>query len=130
MSLRSLLENHPSRDTIHLDELVAAIEAASACADNCSACADACIPEGGEMADCIRTCRDCEDVCRATAAILSRPAPAVKAWTKLVEACIAICDECADECGSHDNGHCRECAKACRACADACRALLKAAEAS
>lgn len=126
MSLRDALAAHPQRDTFDLDELVAAIEAANTCAAVCSVCADADIEEG--MVHCARSCLDCADVCRTTAAILSRPAPSGELWRIQLETCIAACEECAADCDQHDAGHCTACAQACRDCADACRALLAAAD--
>ncbi|MBY5163875.1 four-helix bundle copper-binding protein [Nitriliruptoria bacterium AS10] len=117
---------HPERDTFDLDELVAAIEAASTCAAACGTCADSCLQEG--MVDCARSDLDCADVCRATAAVLSRPGPSGDGWRSLVETCITMCTECAEECASHDDAHCQACAEACRACAEACRALLAVAD--
>lgn len=126
MSLREALNAHPQRDTFDLDELVAAIEAASNCAAICSVCADADLDEG--MVDCARTCLDCADVCRTTAAILSRPAPSGALWRAQLETCVTACEECAAECDNHGADHCMACATACRACADACRALLAVAD--
>ncbi len=126
MSLRSALDAHPQRDSFDLDELVAAIEALSTCAAVCGACADADLEEG--MLDCARSCLDCADICRATAAVLSRPGPSGEAWRRQLEACVAACDECASECEGHDAGHCQACAEACRTCAEACRALLGIAD--
>lgn len=126
MSLRDALAAHPRHDTFDLDELVAAIEAANTCAAVCSVCSDADLDDG--MLDCARTCLDCADVCRTTAAILSRPAPSGALWRRQLEVCALACDECADECEEHDAGHCQACAEACRACAEACRALLAVAD--
>lgn len=125
MSLRDALDAHPQRDTFDLDHLVAAIEALHACAATCGACADADLEEG--MVDCARSCLDCADICRATAAVLSRPGPSGAAWQRQVEACIAACDECGADCEQHDAGHCQACAQACADCAQACRALLSVA---
>ena len=54
----------------------------------------------------------------AYAADLTRP---------LLEACVAICRSCGDECERHAHmPHCRACAQACRHCEQACRELLGA----
>lgn len=126
MSLRDALDAHPRRDTFDLDELVAAIEAATTCAAVCSVCADADLEEG--MVDCARCCLDCADVCRTTAAILARPGPSGHLWRAQLETCVTACDQCAAECADHGAGHCVACAEACRACAEACRALLAVAD--
>jgi len=46
----------------------------------------------------------------------------------LLEACVAICKSCGDECERHAqmHEHCRVCAEACRRCEQACRQLLAA----
>jgi len=46
----------------------------------------------------------------------------------LLEACVAICKSCGDECERHAPHfqHCRVCAEACRRCEQACRELLDA----
>lgn len=43
-----------------------------------------------------------------------------------LQACIAACKACGDECERHGqmHEHCRICAKACRACKQACNELL------
>lgn len=126
VALVDLLRSHPALGSVDLAPVIAAVEAAMDCAAHCSACADACLSEEMDMSSCIRTCRDCEEICRATAAILSRPSPGGQAWRSVVEACADMCRECADECSSHEDEHCRVCAEACRSCEQACRALLAA----
>jgi hypothetical protein len=46
----------------------------------------------------------------------------------LLEACVAICKSCGDECGRHAamHEHCRVCEQACRRCEQACGELLNA----
>lgn len=46
----------------------------------------------------------------------------------LLEACVAICKSCGDECERHAQRyeHCRLCEQACRRCEQACRELLDA----
>jgi hypothetical protein len=46
----------------------------------------------------------------------------------LVEACVAICKSCGDECERHapHMAHCRVCGESCRRCEKACRDLLAA----
>lgn len=81
----------------------------------------------GLLRTCIRTNLDCADSCGTTARILSRhtgdDAPLTRAH---LEACIAACRACGDECERHAgmHEHCRVCAEACRACEQACRDLL------
>lgn len=127
--MSDILSTHPSKDTFNQPELRAAIDAASKCASTCATCADACLHGGhaDHMVECIDLDNQCAAICRATAEVLSRPAPNGDSWRKIVEACIAVCHECADECAKHDHEHCQLCAADCRACADACQALLDVA---
>jgi uncharacterized protein DUF326 len=64
----------------------------------------------------------------ATAAVISRLAEYDPGTVRpLLEACVAICNSCGDECERHAHmPHCRICAEACRRCARACRELLDA----
>jgi uncharacterized membrane protein len=81
-----------------------------------------------EMVRCIRLCLDCADVCTTTAAVMSRPADYdADVARPLLEACVAICRNCGDECERHArmHEHCRVCAEACRRCEQACRELLE-----
>lgn len=129
MALADALADHPARPSLDFPELNRAIEAMSACATTCSVCADSHLGENAAaMADCIRHCLRCADLCSATARILSRPTLGGHAWERVVAACAAVCAECAAECERHDHATCRECAAACRACERACQALLAAGQ--
>ena len=127
MSVRDILATHPARDTFDLDELAAAIEACLDASAHCDVCAGACLGEDEAMGDCVRACLRTADVARATAAILSRPAPGGTDWRAQVEACITSTEACEQLCRQHGHDHCELCADACRNAADACRALLEAA---
>jgi hypothetical protein len=62
------------------------------------------------MIRCIRLCLNCADVCTATAEVTSRPAAHDADVTEpLLEACVAICKSCGDECERHArmHKHCR-----------------------
>ena len=77
-----------------------------------------------EMVTCIRLCLDCADIGTATAGVISRQTEYHADVTRpLLEACVAICGNCADECERHArmHEHCRVCAEACRRCEQACR---------
>jgi Domain of Unknown Function (DUF326) len=109
--------------------LASAIGALTDCAQACIADTDADLGEQdvAEMVTCIRLCLDCADVCTVTAAVTSRPADYDADVTKpLLQACVAICKSCGDECEQHAqmHEHCRVCAEACRRCERACRDLL------
>jgi Domain of Unknown Function (DUF326) len=128
---RQLLGTYPHPVTVHADVLAAAIDALSACAQACAADTDADLSEQSvtEMITCIRLCLDCTDVCTATIGVASRPAGYDPNVAKpLLEACVAICKSCGDECEQHAqmHEHCRICAEACRRCEQACRQLLDA----
>ena len=128
---RQLLDTYPG--TLYADAgvLTAAIDALSDCAQACIADADADLSEQNlaEMVTCIRLCLDCADVCTATAAVTSRQTAYDATITRpLLEACIATCKSCGDECERHArmHEHCRICEQACRRCEQACRELLGA----
>ena len=128
---RQLLDTYPSSFTVDADVLAAAIDALSACAQACTADVDADLSEQhlAEMVTCIRLCLDCTDVCTATVAVISRKANYdANIARPLLEACVAICKACGDECErhAHMHEHCRFCAEACRRGEQACRQLLNA----
>ena len=81
------------------------------------------------MVRCIRLCLDCVDVCTATVGVMGHQTEYDASFTRpLLEACVAICRSCGDECErhAHMSEHCRVCAEACRRCERACRELLDA----
>jgi len=128
---RQLLDAYPGTVSGDAGMLAAAIDALSDCAQACIADADADLREQdlAEMVKCIRLCLDCADVCTATLGVVSRPTDSDAAVTRpLLEACVAICKSCGDECERHSqhHAHCRVCAEACRRCEQACRELLGA----
>ena len=128
---RQLLDTYPGTVSADADTLAAAIDALSDCVQACIADADADLREEdlAEMVMCIRLCLDCTDVCTATLGVVSRQADRDPAVTRpLLEACVAICRSCGDECERHarHHAHCRVCAEACRRCEQACRELLGA----
>jgi hypothetical protein len=128
---RQMLDTYPTAVNVDAGTLAAAIDAATDCAQACIADTDADLGEQNvtEMIRCIRLCLDCADVCTATAGVISRPAGYDADVTKpLLQACVAICKNCGDECERHArmHEHCRVCAGACRRCEQACRELLDA----
>ena len=119
--------------TLNLDPglLAAAIDAAGDCAQACTADTDADLSETdlAGMVRCIRLCLNCTDVCAATAAVLSRTAEFDPGAARpLLQACVAICISCGNECARHapHHEHCRVCEQACRRCERACQDLLDA----
>jgi uncharacterized membrane protein len=128
---RQLLDTYPGTVNVDAGVLAAAIDALSDCAQACIADVDADLSEQNmtEMITCIRLCLDCADVCTATNGVISRQAAYHANVTRpLLEACVAICKSCGDECERHarHHEHCRVCEQACRHCEQACRELLDA----
>ena len=99
------------------------IHALGNCINHCNYCADACLEEEDvkAMATCIRIDKVCAEVCSTLNQVLATNYKNVDA---LVNYCIEVCTDCADECGKHEHDHCQECAKACKHCVDACRSYL------
>ena len=128
---RRMLDSYPSPVNVDASVLAAAIDAVGDCAQACTADTDADLSEQNlaEMVKCIRLCLNCTDVCIATGGVISRLAEYDPAVTRpLLEACVAICKSCGDECERHArmHEHCRVCAEACRRCEQACRQLAAA----
>lgn len=129
-TVAAMVDSHPaSTATPGAAQMIACIEACGECAQACTICADACLSEEAvaDLRVCIRTDLDCADICRATAAVLSRRSGDDPATMRaLLETCALICERCGQECEQHagHHEHCRICAEACRRCARACRELL------
>lgn len=128
---RQILASSGRKSPLDADGLVDALHALSDCVQACIADTDADLGEKdlAEMVRCIRLCLDCTDVCKASLAVLSRPADYQPNVVRpLLESCVAICKSCGDECEIHagHHEHCRICAEACRRCEAACRRLLGA----
>ena len=128
---RQLLDTHPGTLNADAGVLAAVLGALSDCAQACLADADDDLREQDltEMVKCIRLCWDCADVCTATLGVVSRQTAYDADVTRpLLEACIATCKSCGDECERHArmHAHCRVCEQACRRCEQACRELLAA----
>lgn len=131
MHAQEMLDAYPRDFDVDRDRLVAAIEALEDCANTCTQCADACLAEQdlAMLAKCIRLNLDCADICSATSRVISRQTDYdAKVTRPLIEACIAACASCADECERHASmmEHCRICAARCRACEATCRDLVAA----
>jgi hypothetical protein len=128
---RPLLDTYRGSVGVDASVRAAAIDALSDCAQACTGDVDADLSEQNvaEMVTCIRLCLDCSDVCTATIGVTSRQASCDANVTRpLLEACVAICKSCGDECERHarHHEHCRVCGQACRRCEQACRELLDA----
>jgi len=88
------------------------------CAAYCQRCANACLGEEDvkKMVNCIRNNRECAELCLTAASLLAMDASHAR---EVVQLCAKVCRACAEECGKHDDEHCKDCAKACRECAEA-----------
>jgi len=125
----SMLGTYPKSGSLDQAKLAETVDAIIACAEACTACADACLGEDtvAELTTCIRKDLDCGDICDTTARVLTRQTGYDATISRsLLEACVAACKACGDECSRHADmhEHCRICAEACRACEKACRDLL------
>ena len=128
---KQLLDTYPRDVNLDADLLAGAIDALSDCAQACIADADDDLSEQNiaEMVKCIRLCLDCADICAATLRVVSRQTDYdANVSRPVLEACVATCKSCGDECErhAHMHEHCRFCAEACRRCEQACRQLVAA----
>ncbi|EYR63761.1 hypothetical protein N866_18455 [Actinotalea ferrariae CF5-4] len=131
MKTTEMMGTYPAEINLDRQLLARVVDALVECSQACTACADACLSEEmvADLRKCIRTNLDCADSCAATARILSRHTGYDANLTRAhLEACIAACRACGDECSQHAemHEHCRVCADVCRACEDACTELLNA----
>jgi hypothetical protein len=129
MKITEMLRTTPAPVDLDRDLLARVVESLVTCAHACTACADACLSEDAvaDLRACIRLNLDCADSCSTTARILSRHTGYDANVTRAhLQACIAACRSCGDECERHAgmHEHCRVCAEACRACEEACRELM------
>lgn len=129
MKTIEMLETGPTSTNVDHALLARMIDTIVECSQACIACADACLDEDGVagLRTCIRTNLDCADICAATARVLWRQTGYdANVGRALLEACVAACAACLDECVRHASmhQHCRVCAEACRACEAACRVFL------
>jgi len=130
MQTKEMIATHPDvRGNVN-QALIDAIDAAYACAQTCTSCADACLAEEmvAELRQCIRLNLDCADVCDAVATLGSRRTGSnEQVIRKMLDACIAACRACGEECQRHAgmHEHCRVCAESCRHCEAACQGALR-----
>lgn len=126
-----MLETYPRSFNVDAGVLAKAIDALVECANTCTQCADACMSEDdvASMVKCIRLDLDCADICLTTSRVVSRQTEYdANVTRRQLEACIAACKSCGDECERHGAhlAHCRVCAEICRRCELACSELLEA----
>jgi hypothetical protein len=127
MSVEAILRTHPRPLIADRAVLARCLDECAACTATCTICADACGAEDDRsMVRCARLCLDCADACAAAGRILGRQTdPHPPTQLNALEACLAACRACADECETHaaHHEHCRLCAEECRRCEEACEAL-------
>lgn len=126
---KEMLETFAAPIPLGLDEVAAAIDACLDCAQSCTSCADADLlePDVEDLRRCVALDQTCADVCEVTARVLSRPGQEDRFAThRLLQACVRVCENCADECAKHaaHHRHCAICERTCRVCVQACNALL------
>jgi hypothetical protein len=131
VTVGEIIDRHPRPISAERDVLVRCIDECFDCAATCTACSDACLgePDVPEMVRCVRLCVDCADVCNMTGRIVARQTePDARLESAVVDACVAACRACAEECDRHapHHDHCRVCAEVCRRCEQACGDLLTA----
>jgi hypothetical protein len=130
-NVTEMLERYPRSLSIDTQLLAKTLDALSDCVSTCIQCADACLAEDdlASLVKCINLNLDCADVCSATSRVLSRQSEHDRNVTRpVLDACIAACKSCGDECARHapHMPHCATCADSCRRCEQACRELLDA----
>jgi len=129
---RQMLDYYRRELNVDRGLFVRCIEACYDCAESCTQCADDCLGEESvqELTSCIRLNLDCADICAATGRVVSRQTSVdANVISAIVQACIAACRSCGDECerhAAHGMEHCRVCAEECRRCEQACQDLLPA----
>lgn len=98
------------------------IDACYECASECDHCAVACLKEEDVkmMVKCIELDLYCADICRLAATFMARGERYAK---QICALCADICEECGNECASHEMDHCKQCAEACKRCAQECRKM-------
>jgi hypothetical protein len=105
---RQVLDTYPRDFNVDAGVLAATIEALSDCAQACTACADDCLSEQNvaELVKCVRLDLDCADVYTATLRVASRQTEYDANLTRpQLQACVAACKSCGDECERHAQRH-------------------------
>ena len=126
MSIQKMIQEHPDVGGDYNEALGDAVKHAMYCAAICNSCADACVAEPMDMRRCIRVCLDCSDVCEATYRVATRRTDHNRQLIRtMLATCVHACEICEAECATHDNPHCRRCARMCRECAEDCRRALE-----
>jgi hypothetical protein len=95
------------------------------CARDCERWANECVADGKavKMGKSVRLCRDCAELCRATADALTR---GTKFVYEICRGCIETCEACAVECGKSEAVSAQRCVEACRDCVEELQQLEEA----
>lgn len=90
------------------------------CITACNNCFDECLKSDDiqHMAGCIRSNRECVDICTLALSFLTREG---SLKTDLLNLLSIAAQACGEECEKHDHDHCQASAKACFACVEACQ---------
>jgi hypothetical protein len=129
MHAHEMISTHPHVKGNTNDALIRCIEECFDCAQICTSCADACLGEQmvAQLTQCIRLNMDCADICMATGTVATRRTGSNEDVIRhMLNACMAACRLCGDECERHAgmHEHCRVCTDACRRCEQACQQAL------
>jgi hypothetical protein len=106
----------PVMDTMDMSVMQSSMEA-------CSACEQACTVFTTQMMDCAPACMNCADMCNTMMrAMMRMQGMNRETMMSMLDACMAMCQLCMDECMKHADMSevCKMCAQACKACMDAC----------
>lgn len=72
------------------------------------------------LADCIRRCQECTDLCILFARFMQRDSEFAMS---ICEICAEAYEKCAAECSKHNFDQCKKCEAACLEYAEACRKM-------
>lgn len=130
MHVQQMVNTHPHVQGNTNNALIKCVEECYDCAQACTSCADACLGEDmvQSLAQCIRLNMDCADVCAATGSVATRRTGSnVEVIRLMLQACVASCRLCTEECEGHakEHEHCRICAEACRRCEKSCQEAVR-----
>ena len=116
----------PSATGADMATMQECIEACQACSMVATMCADACAGMDG-LGRCSSTCMNMADMATTMMQMMLRPmAHDMTVMRSMLEACVAMCRACIDECAMHADHHepCRICMMACENMRDACESRM------
>lgn len=125
-AVNSMMMDMMSKDMAKAGMSTTDMSVLEACLDACSACEQASIVCSMEMTPCAPACMNCAAMCNTMMNCMLRMQGMTREVTmSMLDATIATCQMCMDECMAHaeDSEVSRMCAQSCKACMDACMAL-------